>query len=111
MGIREWFSQTNSSPEQSTEQSPEASRVEKLSPEVKAQAVEAARPAAQIMDRAGHANDNRMTHSGGGESREALIRDQGGQAKEQSAMSPTDHSHSQSASQQRSISRGRGIER
>jgi hypothetical protein len=112
MGVREWFSQTNATPQQSVSPNiSETSSIENLPDAVKADAVEAARPAAKIMDRVGHANDNHMTHSGGGESREALVRNQGDQGKEQSAMSPTDHGKSQTATQARSQSRGRGMER
>jgi hypothetical protein len=86
--------------------------VDKLSENVKSQAVDAARPAAQLMDAAtAHRTETPDALSGRGDSREALIRNQGDQGKEQSAMSPTDHGKSQAATQTRSQTRGRGMER
>jgi len=83
--------------------------VQNLSPEVKAQAVEAARPAAALMDRAtAHRSENQShdTSSDRG-GKEALMHVQGAPGKAQDAMSPTDHHKSQTHSQQRS----RGMER
>jgi hypothetical protein len=95
--------------EHSNQQQSQTPNVDKLPDNVKAQAVDAARPAAQLMDRAtGNRPETPDIQSGHGDSREALIRNQGGQGKEQSAMSPTDHGK-QAATQERS--RGRGIER
>jgi hypothetical protein len=86
--------------------------VDKLPDNVKTQAVDAARPAAQLMDRAtGHAPETHAIQSDHGDGREALIRNQGSQGKEQSAMSPTDHSKSQATTQERSQGRSRGMER
>src|ERR1700722_16033792 len=113
MGAREWFSKTADVPQQSASQNtpqPETSRVENLSPEVKAQAVDAARPSARIMEGAAKAAEKNTTHSGQADGREALIRNQGDQGKEQSAMSPTDHGKSHTPPQERSQSRGRGME-
>jgi hypothetical protein len=90
---------------------PETPKVENLSAEVKAQAVEAAHPAAKLMDRATQAPEIRDASSGRGDGREALIRNQGDQGKEQSAMSPTDHGKSQPATQARTQTRERGMER
>ena len=86
--------------------------VDKLPENVKTQAVDAARPAARLMDAAtAHRTEAPDTQSGRGDSREALIRNQGGQGKEQSAMSPTDHNKSNAPTQQKSMGRGRGMER
>ena len=98
--------------EQAVKQPSETPNVDKLPESVKAQAVDAARPSAQLMERAtAHRQESHDAPSSRGDSREALIRNQGAQGKEQSAMSPTDHGKSQTATQQRSQSRGRGIER
>jgi hypothetical protein len=100
------FVKEHSSQQQSTP------NVDKLPDNVKAQAVDAARPAAQLMDRAtGHQTESPNLQAGQGDNREALIRNQGEQGKEQSAMSPSDHGKSQVATQTRSQSRGRGMER
>jgi hypothetical protein len=87
--------------------------VDKLPDSVKAQAVDAARPSVQLMERAAERaqQTNQSGPSARGDSPEALIRNQGDQGKEQSAMSPTDHNRSQAPSQQRGMSRGRGLER
>jgi hypothetical protein len=87
--------------------------VDKLPDNVKVQAVEAARPSAQLMERAtAHRHESQEAPpSSRGDTREALIRNQGAQGKEQSAMSPTDHSKSQTATQERSQGRSRGMER
>jgi len=115
MAIRDFFSRNPASqqsvPQQTPEQKPETPKVENLSAEVKAQAVEAAHPAAKLMDRATQAPEIRDASSGRGDSREALIRNQGDQGKEQSAMSPTDHGKSQTATQARTQTRERGMER
>lgn len=95
------------------QQQSQTPNVDKLPENVKAQAVEAARPSAQLMERAtAHRHESQEAPpSSRGDTREALIRNQGAQGKEQSAMSPTDHGKSQTATQQRSQSRGRGIDR
>src|SRR5664280_608985 len=116
MGVREWFSKIDATPQQSArqnipEQKPETPRVENLPAEVKAQAVEAAHPAAKLMDRAAQAPEIRDASSGRGDGREALIRNQGEQGKEQSAMSPTDHGTAQTPNQTRTQTRERGMER
>jgi hypothetical protein len=86
--------------------------VDKLPANVKAQAVEAAHPAARLMERAAQTSERTQdVNSTRGDGREALIRNQGEQGKEQSAMSPTDHGRSQSAIQSRSMERSRGMER
>jgi hypothetical protein len=87
--------------------------VDKLPDNVKVQAVDAARPSAQLMERAtAHRHESvEAPPSARGDTREALIRNQGAQGKEQSAMSPTDHGKSQTATQERSQSRGRSMER
>jgi hypothetical protein len=83
--------------------------IQKLSPQIKAQAVEAARPAAALMDRAtAHRSENQShnsTSDRGG--KEALMHTQGAPGKTQAAMSPTDAHKGQAHSQQRS----RGMER
>jgi hypothetical protein len=98
--------------EQAVSQQSPIPNVDKLPESVKAQAVDAARPSAQLMERAtAHRQESHDAPSSPGDSREALIRNQGDQGKEQSAMSPTDHSKSQVASQSRPQNRGRGMER
>ena len=98
--------------EHSSQQQSQTPNIDKLPANVKEQAVDAARPAAQLMDRAtGHAPETPAVQTGQADGREALIRNQGDQGKEQAAMSPTDHGKSQAATQERSQSRGRGIER
>src|SRR5664279_6135517 len=97
MAIRDFFSRNPASqqsvPQQTPEKKPETPKVENLSAEVKAQAVEAAHPAAKLMDRATQAPEIRDASSGRGDGREALIRNQGEQGKEQSAMSPVSYTH------------------
>jgi hypothetical protein len=99
--------------EPAVRQQSQTPNVDKLPESTKAQAVEAARPAAQLMERATshRAQIHSLDGSLGDNSREALIRNQGDQGKEQSAMSPTDHQRSQSATQQRVQGRSRGVER
>ena len=95
------------------QQQSQTPNVDKLPDNVRAQAVDAARPSVKLMERA--AERAQQAHqsgpSGRGDSPEALIRNQGDQAKEQSAMSPTDHSSSRTATQQRAMGRSRGMER
>jgi hypothetical protein len=84
--------------------------VEQLPESVKKEAVDAARPAANAIDKAtenreqGHAAPSERA-----DGKEALIRNQGDQGKTQEALSPTDHGKSHKAIQERS--RGRGMER
>ena len=95
----------------SSQQQSQTPNIDKLPDNVKAQAVDAARPAAQLMDRAtGHQQESPNLQASHGDGREALIRNQGRQGKEQSAMSPTDHGK-QAATQERSQGRSRGMER
>jgi hypothetical protein len=86
-------------------------KIENLPAHVKAQAVEAARPSARIMDAMAKALEKRTSHSGHADGREALIRNLGAQGKEQSAMSPTDHSKSLTATQARTQGRAQARER
>jgi hypothetical protein len=85
--------------------------IQNLSPETKSQAVDAARPAAQLMERAtAHRSENHSTAHDSSSDRggkEALMHTQGAPGKTQEAMSPTDHHKAQTHSQQRS----RGMER
>ena len=78
--------------------------VQNLSPETKSQAVEAARPAAALMDRAtAHRSENQSHNTSsdrGG--KEALMHVHGAPGKTQEAMSPTDAHKSQTQTQQRS---------
>jgi hypothetical protein len=98
--------------ENTQEKKTERPNVQNLPAEVKAQAVEAAHPAAKLMDRATqHRAEAPSGHASHSDGKEALIRNQGDQGKEQSAMSPTDHSKSQTATQERTQGRGRGMER
>jgi hypothetical protein len=89
--------------------------IQNLSQETKAQAVEAARPAAQLMERAtAHRPENQTASHAGASDRggkDALMHTQGTPGKAQEALSPTDSHKGQTQSQQRSQSRGRGMER
>lgn len=90
----------------------EAPNVANLPESVKAQAVEAAHPAAKLMDRATqHRTQNPdapTDHSG---SREALMHNQSAHGKSQEAMSPTDSHKGHTQSQARTMDRSRGMER
>src|ERR1700691_2222533 len=93
-------------------ESQQSAAIQKLPPEVKQQAVEAARPSSQLMDRAtvqrqGSGNAG-ADHSG---NREAMMHTQGAPGQSQEALSPTDSHKGQTQLQQRSQSRGRGMER
>jgi hypothetical protein len=87
--------------------------IQNLSSEVKSQAVDAGRPAAQLMDRAtAHRQENQSTTHDSSSDRggkDAMMHTQGAPGKTQEALSPTDAHKSQTPSQQRS--RGRGMER
>jgi hypothetical protein len=97
---------------QSSPQQSQTPNVDKLPANVKAEAVEAGRPSAQLMEKAtAHQTQRPGDHAAPGDGKEALIRNQGDQGKEQSAMSPTDHGKSQAATQERSQGRSRGMER
>jgi len=86
--------------------------VETLSPEVKAQAMEAGRPAAQLMDRAtAHHQQTTVSNADDRGGKEALLHTQGHPDKAQHALSPTDSHKGNTQTQQRSQERGRGIER
>jgi hypothetical protein len=89
--------------------------VQNLSPETKAQAVEAARPAAELMERAtAHRPENQTTTHDTSSDRggkDAMMHTQGAPGKTQEALSPTDSHKGQTPSQQRSPNRGRGMER
>jgi hypothetical protein len=92
----------------------ETPNVDKLSPEIKHQAVEAGSSARALMDRAtahhqqGSAGEAATSH---GDNREALMHTQGAPGKSQAALSPTDSHKGQTQTQQRSQERGRGMER
>lgn len=83
--------------------------VQNLSPEAKSQAVEAARPAAQLMERATSHRAETQPHNTSSDrsGKEALMHTHGAPGKAQAAMSPTDHHKGQTHSQNRS----RGMER
>jgi hypothetical protein len=82
--------------------------VQNLSPETKSQAVDAARPAAQLMERAtAHRSENASHNTSDRGGKEALMHTQGAPGKSQTAMSPTDNHKGHTHTQQRS----RGIER
>jgi hypothetical protein len=89
-----------------------APKVENLPAHVKAEAVEAAHPAAKLMDRVTqhrtHNADAPMDHGG---SREALMHNQSAHGKSQEAMSPTDSHKGHTQSQARTMDRSRGMER
>src|ERR1700733_4838293 len=85
--------------EQSVNEQGESAATRRAAPEIsnlpeniKAQAVEAAHPAAKLIEQA---TQQRTEFASGQpehrDGKEALIRNQGDQGKEQSAMSPTDH--------------------
>lgn len=89
--------------------------VDKLSPAIRQQAVEAGSSARSLMDRATvhhqqgpSAGSSATSH---GDNREALMHTQGAPGKSQEALSPTDSHRGQTQSQQRSLNRGRGMER
>jgi len=83
--------------------------IQNLPPETKSQAVEAARPAAQLMERATSHRTETQSHdtSSDRSGKEALMHTHGAPGKAQEAMSPTDHHKGQTHSQNRS----RGMER
>ena len=88
--------------------------VQNLPDNVKAQAVEAARPAADIMrGKAAEAArpESQAAPPTQADGKEALIRNQGDQGKTQAALSPTDHGKSHVPSQAHHHDRGRGMER
>ena len=97
--------------EQKQSQTP---NVDKLSPEIRQQTVEAGSSARALMDRAtvhqqsASAGDSATSQAG---NREALMHMQGAPGKAQEALSPTDSHKSQTQIQQRSQDRGRGMER
>jgi hypothetical protein len=98
--------------EKPQELKPETPKIENLSAHVKAQAVEAAHPAAQLMDKATqHRNQAVNRESVPSDGREALMHNQSTQGKSQEALSPTDSGKGQTATQTRIQSRGRGMER
>jgi hypothetical protein len=91
----------------------QSANIQRLSPEVKQRAVEAARPAAEtLMDRAtSHRTQsvgNASNHSG---NREAMMHTQGTPEKTQEALSPTDAHKGQTQTQNGQRERGRGMER
>ena len=89
-----------------------AKSIQNLSPEVKAQAVEAARPAAALMDRATtHLDQTAVTPADNRGGKEALMHTQGAPGKSQEALSPTDNHKGSTQTQHRSQDRGRSMER
>jgi hypothetical protein len=97
------------------QQKSETPNIDKLPADIKAQALEHGRTAIgqKAMGRVEEATQHRPEHNGApntqGDTREALLKDQGTKGKTQQAMSPTDSGKSVTQSQQRQ--RGRGIER
>ena len=90
----------------------QGSSISNLSAETKSQAVEAARPAAALMDRATvHHQGSGASASSHGDDREALMHTAGTPGKSQAALSPTDNHKGQTKTQGRQQERGRGIER
>ncbi len=89
--------------------------VDKLSPEIKQQAMEAgraARPSEQLMDRAtSHQTQSADYVSSQSDTRGALMHTQGTPGQTQAAMSPTDSHKGQTQSQAKVQQRSRGIER
>ena len=83
-------------------QSEPVKRIEDLPAHVKAQAVEAAHPAAQLMERATqHRTQSIGGQSGHSDTREVLMHNQSAHGKMQEAMSPTDSSKGHTATQAR----------
>lgn len=108
----------NRSAEQSTvtakpqAQERSAPSVADLPDNIKAQAVEAAHPAAKLMERATqHRHPSIEEQSGHGDSREALMHNQSAHGKAQEAMSPTDSGKGHTQTQARQMGRSRGMER
>jgi hypothetical protein len=94
------------------EQSQPEKRVEDLPARVKAQAVEAAHPAAKLMDQATrHRTANLDAPADQSGSREALMHNQSAHGKAQEAMSPTDSHKGHTQGQARTMERSRGMER
>ncbi len=101
------------------EQSQQTPNVNKLSPEVKAQAVQAGSSARALMDRAAvHQQPVHQQNASAGESatshggnREAMMHTQGAPGKTQESLSPTDSHKGQTQTQQKQMQRGRSIER
>lgn len=94
------------------EQSQPTKRVEDLPAHVKAQAVEAAHPAAKLMDQATrHRTPDIDASTDHGGSRGALMHNQSAHGKSQEAMSPTDSHKGHTQSQARTMERSRGMER
>jgi hypothetical protein len=96
--------------EQQPSQTP---NVDKLPPAIKQQAMEAGSSARTLMDRAtvhhqAAAGESSTSHSG---NREAMMHTQGAPGKSQALLSPTDSHKGQTQTQQRSMERGRGMER
>ena len=90
----------------------EAPSVANVPDNVKAQAVEAAHPAAKLMDAATqHRTYNMEGQSSHGDSREALMHNQSAHGRSQEAMSPTDSHKGQTQTQSRQMDRSRGMER
>lgn len=90
----------------------QTTNVSSLSPEVRQQAIEAARPAAALMDRATSHHTQSMNYgSDHGGNREAMMHTQGVPDRSQEALSPTDSGKGQTQVQQRSMDRGRSIDR
>jgi len=86
--------------------------IQNLSPEVKAQAVAAARPAAALMDRvAVHHQASHSTTSSHSGDRDALLHNQSSSEKTQSSLSPTDNHKGHTQSQGRAVGRDRSIQR
>jgi len=95
-----------------TPQQTQRASVQNMSAESKAQAVEAARPSATLMDKATqHQAASHSTDTSQSGSREALMHNQSSTGRSQESLSPTDSGKGQTATQQRSQSRSRGIER
>jgi hypothetical protein len=94
-------------------ESHQSANIQRLSPEVKQRAVEAARPAAEtLMDRAtSHRTQSVGNGSDHGDNREAMMHTQGAPGKTQESLSPTDSHKGQSQTQQKQMQRSRGMER
>lgn len=94
------------------EQQSQTPNIDKLSPEVKQQAMQAGESARALMDRATvHHQGSGASASSHGDNREALMHAAGAPGKSQAALSPTDNHKGQTHTQGRQQERGRGMER
>jgi hypothetical protein len=93
-------------------QAQQTPNVDKLSPEVKQQAMQAGESTRALLDSATvHHQAAGSSATSHGDNREALMHTAGAPGKSQAALSPTDSHKGQTHTQGRQQERGRGIER